>query len=74
MVEAVLLDSNRILPACAYLTGQYGIQDVYCGVPVSLGAKGVTAIHEIKLEEASLNDLQSSASDVKDLCEKVASM
>lgn len=71
MAEAVLLDSNRILPACAYLTGQYGISDVYCGVPVSLGANGVTKIHEITLSEASSAALKKSAEDVRELCESM---
>ena len=71
MAEAVLLDSNRILPACAYLTGQYGISDVYCGVPVSLGAKGVSKIHEITLSESSSAALKKSAEDVRELCESM---
>lgn len=74
MAEAVLLDSNRILPACVYLNGEYGISDVYCGVPVSLGKDGVSKIHEIKLEDASLQALQSSANDVKELCEKMKTL
>ncbi len=74
MAEAVLLDSNRILPACAYLNGEYGISDVYCGVPVSLGANGVTKIHEIELRQNSLDALQSSANDVKELCEKMKAL
>ena len=49
MVEAVLLNSNRILPVCAYLTGEYGVDDFYCGVPAALGTTGVQKIIEIKL-------------------------
>ena len=41
MAEAVLLDTGRILPACALLQGEYGVQDLYCGVPVELGKEGV---------------------------------
>lgn len=72
MAEAILLDSGRILPACAYLTGQYGINDVYVGVPVKLGKNGIEEIHEIELRSESLDALQSSAADVKAICEKVS--
>ena len=74
MVEAVLLDSKRILPACAYLTGQYGIRDVYCGVPVVLGKNGVEQVIELDLSEQSASLLDKSASDVKDLCERVSNL
>jgi malate dehydrogenase len=64
MVEAVLLDRKRILPAAAYLDGIYGLKDVYCGVPVKLGAKGVEQILELKLAPDELAALQKSAADV----------
>jgi malate dehydrogenase len=67
MVEAILLDSGRVLPCCALLTGQYGVQDLYCGVPVELGKDGVRRIIELKLNERELADLQSSVSAVKTL-------
>ena len=67
MVEAILLDSGRILPCCALLTGQYGVQDLYCGVPVELGKEGVRRIIELKLNDTELADLQSSVSAVKTL-------
>ena len=67
MVEAVLLDSNRILPACAYLQGEYGINDLYCGVPVSIGANGVSKIYEIELGSSELAALQKSAHAVDKL-------
>jgi len=65
MVEAILLDTGRLLPCCAYLTGQYGMRDIYCGVPVKLGAGGIREIVEIKLSPAELASLQKSAGDVK---------
>ena len=64
MVEAVLLDRKRILPAAAYLNGIYGLKDVYCGVPIKLGAKGVEQILELKLSAEELAALQKSAADV----------
>lgn len=65
MVEAILLDTGRLLPCCAYLNGQYGMRDIYCGVPVKLGAGGIREIVEIKLSPAELASLQKSAGDVK---------
>ena len=71
MVEAVLLNSNRILPCCVYLDGQYGIKDVYCGVPVALGSGGVEKVIELNLNEAEKSALQKSAGDVKSGVEKL---
>ncbi len=52
MVEAILHDRKRVLPVSAYLTGQYGVRDLYVGVPALLGADGVERIFELPLEEA----------------------
>jgi malate dehydrogenase len=71
MAEAILLDSNRLIPACAYLNGEYGLNDVYCGVPVILNKNGVQKIIEIDLRDESKEALHTSANDVKALCEKV---
>ena len=71
MAEAIILDSNRLLPACAYCNGEYGIQDVYCGVPVILNKNGVSKIIELDLREESKADLLKSANDVKELCDKI---
>ena len=67
MVEAVLLDSGRILPCCALLEGQYGVNGLYCGVPVELGKEGVRRVIELPLNAKELADLQSSVSAVKEL-------
>lgn len=72
MVEAVLLNSNRILPVCAYLTGEYGVDDFYCGVPAALGTTGVQKIIEIKLNDEAKQALQRSASDVLALINKLS--
>ena len=64
MVEAVLLDRKRILPAAALCNGQYGLENVYIGVPVQLGAGGVEKIIELKLDDAEKAALHKSAADV----------
>ena len=66
MVEAILTDSKICLPASAYLTGQYGIPDVYIGVPVKLGAAGVEEIYEITLSDSELEGLRRSAETVRE--------
>ncbi|MEM9986517.1 MAG: malate dehydrogenase [Bacteroidota bacterium] len=68
MVEAILKDSKRIFPVCARLTGQYGINDLYLGVPVKLGRKGVEKIIELKLSEEETAMLQQSANAVREVC------
>jgi malate dehydrogenase len=71
MAEAILLDSNRLIPACAYMNGEYGLQDVYCGVPVILNKHGVQKIVEIELRDESQRALNESANGVKALCDKI---
>ena len=61
MAEAILKDKKRLLPCSAYLSGQYGINDICIGVPVILGANGVEKIIELKLEDDELKALQNSA-------------
>jgi malate dehydrogenase len=69
MVDAILLDQKRILPCSAYLQGEYGIEDLFVGVPVKLGAGGVEEIIELDLEEDELQDLKDSANTVRDMVE-----
>jgi malate dehydrogenase len=64
MVEAILLDNKRVLPAAAYCTGQYKIEGTYVGVPVILGAGGVEKILELPLTDAEGDALRKSASEV----------
>lgn len=71
MVEAILLDSGRILPACALLSGEYGVNDLYCGVPVELGKKGVQRIIELPLNDKELSDLQNSVKAVRELASEL---
>ncbi|HVM93636.1 MAG TPA: malate dehydrogenase [Terriglobales bacterium] len=68
MVEAILKDKKKILPCAAYLTGEYGINGLYVGVPVKLGAKGIEQIIEIKLSAEEKAGLDKSAAAVKELC------
>ncbi|MGB9739217.1 MAG: malate dehydrogenase [Chloroflexus aggregans] len=65
MVEAVLKDKKRVVPVAAYLTGQYGLHDMYFGVPVVLGAGGVEKIIELPLNEEEMALLNASAKAVR---------
>ncbi len=67
MVDAVLKDKKKILPCAAYLQGEYGMREVYLGVPVKLGRKGVEQIIEIKLRDEERAALQKSADAVREL-------
>ena len=67
MAEAYLYDQKRILPAAAHLTGQYGIDNLYVGVPVVIGAGGVEKIVEVKLSDEAKANLQVSVDAVKEL-------
>jgi malate dehydrogenase len=66
MAEAILLDSKRILPCSAFLSGQYGVDGCYLGVPVLLGSGGVEKIYEMKLSADELKNLHASVADIKD--------
>jgi malate dehydrogenase len=65
MVEAILKDKHVIVPASAYLTGQYGLKDMFFGVPVQLGRSGVEKILEYKLDSVEASALQESAEAVR---------
>jgi malate dehydrogenase len=67
MVDAVMLDQKRLLPCTALLEGEYGIDDLYMGVPVKLGAGGVEEIVELDLTEAERAALDESAAAVRDV-------
>jgi malate dehydrogenase len=67
MAEAYLYDQKRILPAAAHLTGQYGVDDLYVGVPVVIGANGVEKVVEVKLSDEAKANLQVSVDAVKEL-------
>src|ERR671932_1048538 len=69
MVDSILLDQKRVLPCAAYLQGEYGIDDLYVGVPAKLGASGIEEIVELQLTDDELNDLRESAGAVRELVE-----
>jgi len=66
MVEAIVKDKKRVLPCTAYLEGEYGLHNIYFGVPVKLGAGGVEQIIEIELMAEERAALQASAKEVED--------
>lgn len=65
MVEAIVDDQKRIFPVCAYLNGEYGLKDIYLGVPVKLGRHGVEEVIEIGLNDDEKKLLQESAKSVR---------
>ena len=66
MAEAILEDRKRVLPCSTYLSGEYGMDDIYIGVPVVLGRNGVERIIELELAEKELDSLQGSGSFYKE--------
>jgi malate dehydrogenase len=71
MVRSILEDRGEIIPSCVYLTGQYGIKDVYCGVPAKLGRGGVEEVVEIQLTSEEKSALEKSAEHVRENCAKL---
>ena len=71
MVEAILLDKHKILPCSVFLQGEYGVRDVFVGVPVKLGARGLEKIIEIKLTPEEDAAFKKSAAAVKELVDVI---
>jgi len=71
MVEAIALDQNRILPCSAWVTGQYGLKDLFVGVPVKLGRGGIREILEVELDADEQKLLEASAADVRNSFESL---
>jgi len=69
MVEAIALDKKRILPCSAWLQGEYGLRDVYCGVPCKLGRRGLEGIVSVTLTDQERSDLGRSAAAVLETME-----
>jgi malate dehydrogenase len=67
IVDAIVLDEKRLLPCAAHLEGEYGIDGLFVGVPVKLGAGGVEAIVELELDESERDALQASAAAVSEV-------
>jgi malate dehydrogenase len=74
MAESILKDKKKVLPCAAYLEGEYGIRDLFIGVPVKLGAKGVEQVLEIKLTADENAALQKSAAAVQELKSAMAKL
>ncbi len=75
MAESYLRDKKRVLPCAAYLNGEYGVKDMYVGVPVVIGSKGVERIVEIELNSAERGMFEKSVASVESLveaCKKIA--
>jgi malate dehydrogenase len=68
MVNAIAGDTKEILPVCAWTTGQYGVSDVYVGVPARLGRGGVEEIVELDLNDAELSALREAAEGIRSKC------
>ena len=71
MVESILKDKKKVLPCAAYLEGEYGIKDLFVGVPVKLGSKGIEKLYEIKLDAAEQAALKKSAGAVQELVDVI---
>jgi malate dehydrogenase len=67
MVDSIMLDEKRVLPCTVYLEGEYGIEDLYMGVPVKLGAEGIEEIIELELSEDEQRLLHESADAVREV-------
>lgn len=67
MVEAIVRDQKRIFPVCAWLQGEYGLKDVYLGVPVKIGKNGIEEIIQLKLQADEMDLLQKSSVAVKEV-------
>ena len=72
MVDSIILDKKRILPCAAYLKGEYGIDGLFIGVPVKLGAAGIEEIIQVQLSPEEKTALDKSAGAVKELVEAMA--
>jgi malate dehydrogenase len=75
MAESYLRDKKRVLPAAAWLNGEYDLKDIYVGVPVVIGGKGVERIVEIDLNSAERAMFEKSAQAVQsliDACKRIA--
>ncbi|MBI5740097.1 MAG: malate dehydrogenase [Nitrospirae bacterium] len=72
MIRSILLDEKRLLPCAAYLNGEYGVKDLYVGVPVVLGKDGVERVVEIKLTKEEKSRFRESCVAVKKLVKKLA--
>jgi malate dehydrogenase len=66
MTESILKDSGRILPAAAHCDGEYGLNDLFIGVPVMLGENGIEKVIEVDLDDEEMDLMNTSAQHVQD--------
>lgn len=71
MVESILKDKKKVLPCAAYLEGEYNIRDLFVGVPVKLGARGIEKVYEIKLQPDEQTAIEKSAKAVQELIDVI---
>lgn len=71
MVKAILLDENRVLPCAAFLNGEYGVKDIYMGVPAVVGKEGIESILEVKLIGEERAQFRKSCASVRNLIKKL---
>ena len=74
MVESIVKDDGRIFPCCVYLNGEYGMKDIFLGVPVQLGKEGIKRIIELNLNEEEMALLQASEKAVRGVMETYKAM
>jgi malate dehydrogenase len=74
MCDAILKDRKKILPCCVLARGEYGIDNIFVGLPVKLGSGGVEEVFEIKLTDEESQALRQSAGHVKELCDRVVEL
>ena len=74
MVEAIVRDQKRVFPVCAWLDGQYGLKNIYLGVPVKLGKNGIEEIIELQLNDAEKALLADSAKAVREVMDVLDNM
>jgi malate dehydrogenase len=74
MVQAIANDTKEVLPVCAWTTGQYGVSDVYLGVPARLGRRGVEEVVELDLNDDELAKLRGAADGIRSKCEDLAKL
>jgi malate dehydrogenase len=74
MAEAILKDQKKIVPACAWLSGEYGLENIYLGVPVKIGKRGVEQIIELQLNDEERAMLDQSAGHVREVMQVLDNM
>jgi malate dehydrogenase len=74
MVEAIIMDQKRIMPCCVKLEGEYGLKDLFMGVPVKLGKNGIETIIEVSLNDEEQNSLNYAAKSIRNLMNLIDKM